>query len=364
VELAGVSLRYHRGSPWVLRNVEAKVGPGEAVLLTGRNGAGKSTLLQVIAGLLPTSRGSVVDRPVMVGWVPERFPSRQPFTARSYLEGVARVRGLDAAAARDAIGTWSERLFLTESLDTRLPELSKGSAQKVNLAQSLLVRPSLLVMDEPWEALDSQTRNELPMIITEVIDAGGCAIFSDHRGEAGELPGVRRWILDDGLLAEPEVGEQAARHVIEVIAPAAEAAATVARLRAAGYDVRGIRREVPGRPRRGPARRDGHRPDAAASSGPASVGGSVSAGEPASAGRSASAGGSGSAGGPASAGRSASAGGPGSAGGSGSAGGAAEGGQGNGRLAPDAAAELGGIPAGGNVNQTSEPATAARKGTS
>jgi len=259
VELAGVSLRYHRGSPWVLRNVAATVNPGEAVLLTGRNGAGKSTLLQVVAGLLPTSRGSVLNRPSVVGWVPERFPARQPFTARAYLEGIARVRGLDAAAAHEAIGTWSERLYLGPSLDTRLAELSKGSAQKVNLAQALLVRPSLLAMDEPWEALDAQTRHELPAIITDVIDQGGCAIFSDHRGEAGELPGVRRWYLDDGLLTEPET-EHGGRYVIEVLVSAAESTATVARLRAAGHDVRGVRREHTVHARTGPAKRTAHLP--------------------------------------------------------------------------------------------------------
>jgi ABC-type Mn2+/Zn2+ transport system ATPase subunit len=267
VELAGVSLRYHRGTPWVLRGVEAKVEPGQAVLLTGRNGAGKSTLLQVIAGLLPTSRGSVLNRPAVVGWVPERFPAQQPFTAGAYLTSIARVRGLTAAAARESIGRWSERLYF-DSLDTRLGELSKGSAQKVNLAQALLVRPSLLVMDEPWEALDAQTRHELPAIIGEVTAAGGCAVFSDHRGEAGVLPGVRRWYLDEGLLTEP-VTDETGRHVIEIVVSAKESAAAVAQLRAAGHEVRAVRREKlggpPGRERRpgpagGPGRAGGARP--------------------------------------------------------------------------------------------------------
>ncbi len=244
MELAGVSLRYHRGTPWVLRGVEAKVGAGDAVLLTGRNGAGKSTLLQVIAGLLPTSRGSVLDRPAPVGWVPERFPAQQPFTARAYLTSIARVRGLTAVQARETIDRWAERLYFATSLDTRLGELSKGSAQKVNLAQALLVRPSLLAMDEPWEALDAQTRHELPAIISEVTAAGGCAVFSDHRGEAGVLPGVRRWYLDDGLLTEP-VTDETGRHVIEVVVSAKESATTVAQLRAAGpRGARGAAREA------------------------------------------------------------------------------------------------------------------------
>jgi ABC-type multidrug transport system ATPase subunit len=226
----------------VLRGVAAAVGAGESVLVTGRNGAGKSTLLQVVAGLLPTSRGSVLNRPSVVGWVPERFPVRQPFTARSYLEGVARVRGIGGTEARAAIDRWVDRLDLGPSINTRLAELSKGSAQKVNLAQALLVRPSLLVMDEPWEGLDAQARRELPLIIADVADAGGTCVFSDHRGEGGELPGVRRWYLDDGLLTEPDTSESG-NHVIEVVVPAADSAATVAKLRADGHEVRTVRRE-------------------------------------------------------------------------------------------------------------------------
>jgi ABC-type Mn2+/Zn2+ transport system ATPase subunit len=271
VELAGVSLRYHRGTPWVLRGVEAKVEPGQAVLLTGRNGAGKSTLLQVIAGLLPTSRGSVLNRPSVVGWVPERFPAQQPFTAGAYLTAIARVRGLTAAQARESISRWSERLYF-DSLDTRLGELSKGSAQKVNLAQALLVRPSLLVMDEPWEALDAQTRHELPAIIGEVTAAGGCAVFSDHRGEAGVLPGVRRWYLDEGLLTEP-VTDETGRHVIEIVVSAKESAATVAQLRAAGHEVRAVRREKLG----GPGRRPGN---AGGPGNPGKAGGATRPAEP------------------------------------------------------------------------------------
>jgi ABC-type multidrug transport system ATPase subunit len=242
VELNGVSLRYHRSAPWVLRGVSAAVGPGEAVLVTGRNGAGKSTLLQVLAGLLPTSRGTVDNRPEIVGFVPERFPTRQPFTALAYLEASGRVRGLSKQAAREAAEHWADRLNVSDYLGTRLGELSKGSAQKVGIAQALLVPPTLLVLDEPWEGLDAQARDELPGIIGEITDAGGFCVFSDHRGEAGELPGVRRWILDDGLLSEPEAAT-AGRHIIEVVVAASESAAAIAKLRAAGHDVRAVRRE-------------------------------------------------------------------------------------------------------------------------
>jgi ABC-type multidrug transport system ATPase subunit len=218
------------------------VGPGEAVLVTGRNGAGKSTLLRVLAGLLPTSRGSVDNRPAAVGFVPERFPVRQPFTARAYLEGMAKVRGMSKNEARVATDTWADRLYMRDFLGTRLSELSKGSAQKVGIAQALLAPPTLLVLDEPFEGLDAQARDELPAIIGEVTDAGGFCIFSDHRGEAGELPGVRRWVLDEGFITEPEAAT-AGRHIIEVVVSATESAATIAKLRAAGHEIRAVRRE-------------------------------------------------------------------------------------------------------------------------
>src|SRR5688500_17992211 len=99
MRLENVSVRYHRRGPWVLRQADAQVGPGEVAVVLGRNGAGKSTLLQVAAGVLRPTRGRVVDRPRQVGWVPERFPADQPFTVAYYLTAMARVAGLSATEA-------------------------------------------------------------------------------------------------------------------------------------------------------------------------------------------------------------------------------------------------------------------------
>ena len=138
-----------------LRGVDATVRPGETVVVLGRNGAGKSTLLQLAAGVLRPSRGRVHDRPSVVGWVPERFPADQPFTTHQYLTAMAALRGLRGTAEADR---WIERLGLAEHRHTRLPDLSKGTAQKVGLAQALLRPPGLLVLDEPWEGLDAAAR--------------------------------------------------------------------------------------------------------------------------------------------------------------------------------------------------------------
>ncbi len=236
MRLDGLWIRYGRRAPWVLRSVSATLAPGEVAVVHGRNGAGKSTLLSAVAGIRACDKGTIVDRPAIVGWVPERFPVAQPFTALAYLRHMAAIR----RAPSMAIDAWVERLHLTPFLDTKLGELSKGSAQKVGLAQALLVRPGLLVLDEPWEGLDVQTRAAVSGIIAEVTDEGGIVLVSDHRGETVKLPHAVVWTVHDGSLL---VGEGAPRKaVIEIAVDPIQADDVAKRLRADGHDVVAVRR--------------------------------------------------------------------------------------------------------------------------
>ncbi|MEV1331235.1 ABC transporter ATP-binding protein [Micromonospora costi] len=241
MRLDNVWLRYRRRGPWVLQGVDVRIGAGEAAVVLGRNGVGKSTLLQVAAGVLRPARGRVTDRPARVGWVPERFPADQPFTVEHYLGAMGRMAGLTAPEADRAVGAWVERLGLTRFRRVRLPELSKGTAQKVGLAQAMLRRPGLLVLDEPWEGLDATARELVPELIDEVLGDGGAVLVSDHRGETVRLPGARRWAVADGTVTEerPTGTEEVA--VVEVAVPAARVAGVVARLRADGHRVLGVR---------------------------------------------------------------------------------------------------------------------------
>lgn len=235
VRLDAVSYRYHRGDPWVVDALDAAAVGGDVVVLQGANGVGKSTLLQLIAGVLRPTAGRVVDRPTVVGWVPERFPADQPFAVAHYLDAVAGMRGLRGPAAARAVAGWTDRLGIGGFRATRLPDLSKGTAQKVGLAQALLVPPQLLVLDEPWEGLDADARDLVPTLVAEVAAAGGIVLVSDHRGEAGWLPGAARWRLTaSGLATEPAAAGEMC--TIEVSVAASSAPAAVALLRAAGHD--------------------------------------------------------------------------------------------------------------------------------
>jgi ABC-type multidrug transport system ATPase subunit len=237
VRFERVWFRYARGDGWTLSEVDATVRPGETVVVLGRNGAGKSTLLQLAAGVLRPVRGRVTDRPAVIGWVPERFPAEQPFTAGQYLRHMAAIRG------GSGVDDWIERLLLTEHRDTRLGDLSKGTAQKVGLAQALLRPPDLLILDEPWEGLDAVTRTLIPQIVAEVTDAGGAVLVSDHRGEVAGLPGAITWMVADGRVVADEPEPPQDQVVIEVAARRADADRVVAALRASGHRVLGVRAE-------------------------------------------------------------------------------------------------------------------------
>ncbi len=245
MRLDGVSYRYGRRGPWILREVSVELPAGGTVVVLGRNGAGKSTLLQLAAGVLRPSGGQVRERPNPVGWVPERFPADQPFTVIGYLTAMARVHG---TVEPNAIEAWVDRLGLAPYRGTRLGELSKGTAQKVGLAQALIPRPGLLVLDEPWEGLDAAARELVPEIVAEVVGAGGIVLVSDHRGETGRLPGaVTTWTVANGTVAAGEIRHDETA-IIEIAVPAAEAEAAAAALRAHGHDVVAVRTKAEVRP--------------------------------------------------------------------------------------------------------------------
>ena len=234
-----VWFRYGRRGPWVLQAVDLTLDPGEVAVILGPNGAGKSTLLQLAAGVLRPGRGVVHERPRIVGWVPERFPADQPFTARGYLQHMAAVRGL-----RDTVDLerWAARFNCARYLDVRLGDLSKGTAQKIGLIQALLAPPGLLVLDEPWEGLDAETRDQVPSIVREVIANGGSVLVSDHRGETARLPGAHVWRVEGGSVhAERPIGAGVEHCVIELTVPAAMALETVAQLRRAGHEMVRVR---------------------------------------------------------------------------------------------------------------------------
>ncbi|MFF9143817.1 ATP-binding cassette domain-containing protein [Streptomyces sp. NPDC014861] len=204
VRLAGVGRRYGPRGPWVLRGVDLDLPAGRLVRATGANGTGKSTLLRLVAGVDAPAEGRITGRPARTAYVPERFPPALPFTALDYLVHLGRLQGLGTGAARARAGEWLERFGASGYAGAALAGLSKGSAQKVAVAQALLAEPELLVLDEAWTGLDAGARAELDRAVGERVAAGATVLFVDHdpRRLAGEP--VTTVSVDNGRLRTEE----------------------------------------------------------------------------------------------------------------------------------------------------------------
>jgi len=168
IELRGVTKRFLTPSGGVytaLRDLNLTVQPGEFCAVVGPTGCGKSTTLALISGLEPASEGEVLvlGKPVRgiaedIGYV---FQTDAVFPWKTVLDNVAagpRYHGRTTAQARSMAREWISRVGLSGFEDRYPYQLSGGMRKRVALAQSLINEPQILLMDEPFSALDVQTR--------------------------------------------------------------------------------------------------------------------------------------------------------------------------------------------------------------
>jgi NitT/TauT family transport system ATP-binding protein len=148
-----------------LHDVSLEVGAGEFVALVGPSGCGKSTLLTLLAGLAAPSKGSIAIRGAEVTAPSHRvgfmFQKDTLFEWRTVLQNVligAELLGLDPGVARQRAVDLLERYGLEDFLHSLPHQLSGGMRQRVALARTLLPKPDILLLDEPFSALDYQTR--------------------------------------------------------------------------------------------------------------------------------------------------------------------------------------------------------------
>ncbi|MFI6544861.1 ATP-binding cassette domain-containing protein [Streptomyces prunicolor] len=199
LQLTNVGRRYGIHGPWILRAVNLELAPGTLTRIEGPNGTGKSTLLRLLARIDAPTEGKITGRP-RTAYVPERFPQALPFTAETYLTHLGTVHGLSRAAAPRAAAEWLDRFGAGAYARTPMTRLSKGSSQKVAVAQALLAEPELLVLDEAWTGLDEDARAELERAVAERTAAGGAVVFVDH--DPRRLAGVSdaTYTVTDGTL--------------------------------------------------------------------------------------------------------------------------------------------------------------------
>jgi NitT/TauT family transport system ATP-binding protein len=177
IELDRVGMTYETGSGPVeaLRDINLSVGAGEFISLVGPSGCGKSTMLRVVAGLRPTTGGTImVDGAPVVKPIPKVgmvFQAAVLLKWRTILDNVllpAELAGLSPRRYRDRAVELLELVGLRDFTGKRPGELSGGMQQRVALCRALLLDPPLLLMDEPFGALDAMTRDDMNLELLRV----------------------------------------------------------------------------------------------------------------------------------------------------------------------------------------------------
>ena len=186
VSLAGVTKVY--GKQRAVDAVSFDLHPGECVVLAGHNGAGKSTLIKLILGLIRADEGrvevlgqeassrSAAQQRQFIGYLPEIVALHPSLTGEETLSFYARLKGLATDRNRDLLA----RVGIAGAAKTRVRAYSKGMRQRLALAQALLGKPRLLLLDEPTTGLDPASRLLFYEIVAELRNAGAAILLSTH----------------------------------------------------------------------------------------------------------------------------------------------------------------------------------------
>ncbi len=177
VEVSGLTKYY--GDLCAIQDVSFAVQRGEILGFLGPNGAGKTTTMRIITGFMPANQGTVKvenfdvqtqSREVRkrIGYLPENPPVYSHMTVSSYLEFVARIKGVPKKQVRGSLERVLQKCSLTEVASRLIGHLSKGYRQRVGLAQALIHDPPVLILDEPTIGLDPRQIIEIRSLIKEL----------------------------------------------------------------------------------------------------------------------------------------------------------------------------------------------------
>lgn len=208
-EVRNISFTYTRRK--VLRDVSFVVSPGETVAIVGNNGAGKTTLMKVLATLAPPDSGFVLSdgqdalaNPMkyrrQLGYMSETPALYEDMKVKAYLEYRAAIKGEVEKRIRRRVGEASEICQIPDLLSTQIRHLSAGQKKRVALADAILLRPRVLLLDDFLAGLDRTMREAAGSILTTVA-AFASVIITGH-----EIADLARWttrflVLSGGVIS-------------------------------------------------------------------------------------------------------------------------------------------------------------------
>jgi ABC-2 type transport system ATP-binding protein len=187
VELLEVRKSY--GGYAAVDGISFSIPPAHIFGLLGPNGAGKTSTIRMMIGITSPDSGSVrlfgepLHRRVLhrVGYLPEERGLYRRMTVAANLIFLGQLAGLSVATAKERIASWTSRLGISDWVDRRVEELSKGMQQKIQFIAAQLHDPELIVMDEPFAGLDPVNTMQLKDVLVGLRTAGKSILFSTHR---------------------------------------------------------------------------------------------------------------------------------------------------------------------------------------
>ena len=208
IEVDQLTKRY--GSFTAVDDISFEVGQGEIVGFLGPNGAGKTTTMRVLTCFLPATGGTariaghdIFEEPLEVkkriGYLPESPPLYRDMRVRSYLEFVAKIKGVDSAEAKGRIDEVISQCGLVDRTNQLIGQLSKGYRQRVGLAQAIVHNPEVIIMDEPTSGLDPNQIIEVRHLIRELAKER-TVILSTHILPEVEMTCNRVIIIHEGKI--------------------------------------------------------------------------------------------------------------------------------------------------------------------
>ena len=199
------------GTRIALHGLTLQVSAGEILGFLGPNGAGKSTTVKILTGMIKPDRGratvagfDVSREPLEVkkriGYVPESAALYESLSAREYLDLIASLHHLPPEATRPRIEELLDRFGLSDAIDQRLSEYSKGMKQKVLIVSALLHRPEVVFLDEPLTGLDASAALVVKELIRGLAAQGRAIFFCSHVLEVVERICTRIVIINNGRM--------------------------------------------------------------------------------------------------------------------------------------------------------------------
>jgi ABC-2 type transport system ATP-binding protein len=208
LDIRGLTKRFERPA---VDGLDLTVKTGEFYALLGPNGAGKTTTLRMVVGLLRPDAGSIsvlgIDAladPVaakrVTAWISDEPMIYDKLTPLEYLEFVAGLWSIDAAAAEANARELIDWLGLADHAHERCEGFSKGMRQKVALAGALVHDPRVIVLDEPLTGLDAASARQVKTVLRERVAAGGTVVMTTHILEVAERMADRIGVIAGGRL--------------------------------------------------------------------------------------------------------------------------------------------------------------------